>query len=88
MVAAFGGAAHDIQNSKGADDHVETMNRGHRQVDAEEHGPASLALVKDLCENNQLWIEEAKNIAIEAINARIEFWNDITDLINVSYENA
>jgi hypothetical protein len=60
----------------------------HIEVDAEEHGPASLALVKDLCENNQLWIEEAKNVAIEAINARIEFWNDITDLINVSYENA
>ncbi|MAV88766.1 MAG: heme oxygenase [Rhodospirillaceae bacterium] len=60
----------------------------HIEVDAEEHGPASLALVEDLCENDPLWISEAKNVAIEAINARIEFWDDITDLINVSYENV
>jgi hypothetical protein len=60
----------------------------HIEVDAAEHGPASLALVEDLCENNPVWISEAKSVAIKAIKARIEFWNDITDLVNVSYENA
>jgi hypothetical protein len=43
----------------------------HIEVESEEHGPASLALVEDLCENNPLWISEAKSVAIEAINARI-----------------
>ena len=60
----------------------------HIKVDSEEHGPASLALIEDLCENNPLWISEAKNVAIEAINARIEFWNDITDAITMSYKKC
>ena len=60
----------------------------HIEVDAAEHGPASLALVEDLCENNPVWISEAKSVAIKAIEARIEFWDDITDLVNVRYENA
>ena len=63
------------------------LNR-HIEVDSEEHGPASLALVEDLCENNPFWISEAKNVAIEAINARIEFWNDITDVITMSYKKC
>ena len=53
----------------------------HIEIDGEEHGPASTALVKDLCENNTSLIEEAENAAIEAIEARIKLWDDVASVI-------
>ena len=54
----------------------------HIEVDGEEHGPASEALVEDLCAGNQVLIREAENAAITAINYRIKLWDDVTNEIN------
>ena len=49
----------------------------HIEIDGDEHGPASEALVENLCEDNPLFIKEAENAAIEAIQSRIKFWDDV-----------
>lgn len=53
----------------------------HIQVDGEEHGPASVRLVEDLCDHDPVHIHEAEQAAIEALKARIKLWDDITDII-------
>ena len=54
----------------------------HIEIDGDEHGPASEALVENLCEGNALCIKEAENAAIEAIQSRIKFWDDVAYEIN------
>lgn len=53
----------------------------HIQVDGEEHGPASIQLVEDLCDHDPVHIHEAEQAAIEALKARIKLWDDIADII-------
>jgi len=53
----------------------------HIQLDGEEHGPASLAMVEDLCDHDPVKIHEAEQAALKAIRARITFWNDVADVI-------
>lgn len=49
----------------------------HIHLDGEEHGPASIQLVEALCENDPVHIHEAEQAALEAIQARIDFWDDV-----------
>ena len=49
----------------------------HIEVDGDEHGPASLSLVEELCDNHPLKIIEAEAIAVKAIEARILFWDEV-----------
>jgi hypothetical protein len=53
----------------------------HIQIDGEEHGPASLALVEDLCDHDPVHIHEAEQAAIEALKARIQLWDDVAYVI-------
>lgn len=53
----------------------------HIQVDGEEHGPASIALVEDLCDHDPVHIHEAEQAAVEALKARIKLWDNIADII-------
>lgn len=53
----------------------------HIEIDGEEHGPASLALVEDLCDHDPVHIHEAEQAAISALKSRIKLWDDIQDLI-------
>jgi hypothetical protein len=53
----------------------------HIQVDAEEHGPASISLVENLCDHDPVHIHEAEQAAIEALRARIELWDAVADII-------
>lgn len=53
----------------------------HINVDGEEHGPASLALVEDLCDHDPVHIHEAEQAAIIALKARIKLWDDVEMLI-------
>ena len=53
----------------------------HIHLDGEEHGPASLAMVEDLCDHDPVKIHEAEQAALTAIRARITFWNDVSDII-------
>jgi hypothetical protein len=53
----------------------------HIELDGDEHGPASLALVEDLCDHDPVHIHEAEQAACIALKARIKFWDDVADLI-------
>lgn len=52
------------------------LNR-HIDLDADHHGPLSIALVEALCENDQVRISEAEEAASMAVNARVAFWDDV-----------
>lgn len=49
----------------------------HIEVDGDDHGPASISLVEELCDNHPLKIIEAEAIAVKAIEARILFWDEV-----------
>jgi hypothetical protein len=49
----------------------------HIEVDSGEHGPAALAMIEELCENDPIKIIEAEQAGIAAIKARILFWDSI-----------
>lgn len=53
----------------------------HIQVDGEEHGPASIALVEDLCDHDPVHIHEAEQAALEALEARIKLWDEVQRII-------
>jgi hypothetical protein len=53
----------------------------HVHIDGEEHGPASLAMVEDLCDHDPVHIYEAEQAAIRALKARIELWDDVAEVI-------
>lgn len=49
----------------------------HIQIDGEDHGPAALELVEELCEDDPIKIHEAEKSAIKAIESRITFFDEI-----------
>jgi hypothetical protein len=49
----------------------------HIEIDGNDHGPAAVAIVEELCEDDPVKIIEAEQAGITAIEARIKFWNDI-----------
>jgi hypothetical protein len=49
----------------------------HIEVDGEQHGDASLALVEAFCANDPQKMREAEDTAIEAIQARIKLWDGV-----------
>jgi hypothetical protein len=53
----------------------------HIHLDGEEHGPASLAMIEDLCDHDPVHVHEAEQAAIKALRARIKLWDDVTDVI-------
>jgi hypothetical protein len=53
----------------------------HIEIDGDEHGPASLSLVEDICENNPNFINEAEKTGIHAIKSRIRLWDNLAHLI-------
>lgn len=53
----------------------------HIEVDGEEHGPASLRLVEELCDNDPIKIIEAERAATKAIENRIKLWDNLENII-------
>ncbi len=49
----------------------------HIQLDGDHHGPMSLRMLELLCEGNKLKISEAEEAALQAIRARIKFWDGV-----------
>ena len=53
----------------------------HIEVDGEEHGPMALQMVSDLCGADPAKWNEAEEAAVEALGARLAFWDGIADSI-------
>lgn len=53
----------------------------HIEVDEKDHGPATNKLIIELCEHDPIKIFEAETAAVEAIKARILFWDEIENLL-------
>jgi hypothetical protein len=51
----------------------------HIELDGDHHGPLAQKLVENVCENNPIAFVEAEKAAIDALNARIEFWDGVED---------
>lgn len=49
----------------------------HIELDTDHHGPMSLRMLELLCENDQQKIAEAEEAAVQAIEARIRFWDGV-----------
>ena len=49
----------------------------HIEVDGDDHGPAAIAMIEELCDNDPIKIIEAEQAGIAAITARIKFWDNI-----------
>lgn len=56
----------------------------HIQLDGDHHGPMSLRMLELLCGEDPGKIAEAEAAALEAINARIEFWDGVLEAIKNS----
>jgi hypothetical protein len=49
----------------------------HIELDGDFHGPMSLRMLELLCQGDEEKIAEAEKAAIDAINARIKFWDGV-----------
>ena len=49
----------------------------HIEVDGEDHGPLSLKLMDEVCENDPIKWEEATRVAEEALSMRIRLWDGV-----------
>jgi hypothetical protein len=58
--------------------------RRHIHLDADIHGPLSLALLDELCAGDPDKIDEAETAAEEALCARIRFWDGVLEAIETS----
>jgi hypothetical protein len=56
------------------------LNR-HIHLDEDFHGPLSLQLVHELCAGDGARFEEAEQAAIQALEARLAFWDGVLDAI-------
>lgn len=53
----------------------------HIDLDGNDHGPSSIALVEDLCDHDPVHIHEAEQAALVALQARIKLWDSVEELI-------
>ncbi len=60
----------------------------HIELDGDHHGPMSLRMLELLCEGNKTKIEEAEQAALEAVKARIRFWDGVLLAIEKNKEKS
>ena len=60
----------------------------HIQLDGDHHGPMSLRMLELLCEGDASKIAEAEEAALNAIKARIKFWDGVLSAIEMSKKKS
>lgn len=58
----------------------------HIHLDEDSHGPLSLLMLEELCGNDPQHIKEAQTAAIEAVEARISFWDGVQLAIQAGHK--
>ena len=53
----------------------------HIELDTDHHGPMSLLMLVLLCDNDSEKIKEAEQAAIDAVKARIKFWDGVLEVL-------
>jgi hypothetical protein len=56
----------------------------HIGIDEEEHGPASVRMMKSMCGNNDMRWRLVKRAARESLMARIKLWDGIAEAIEAA----
>lgn len=54
----------------------------HIELDGDEHGPMSMKMMDELCEDEKMWAE-AIEVAKDSIRARIKLWDGISEALMV-----
>ena len=49
----------------------------HIQLDEQDHGPLAIRLLQDLCEGSSIKLEQAAEVAEQALAVRLQFWDGI-----------
>jgi hypothetical protein len=53
----------------------------HIHLDEDQHGPLSLLMLNELCEDNRQYVTDAELAARASIQARIQFWDGVSEAI-------
>ncbi len=57
----------------------------HVELDGEEHGPLSIQIMEDMCEDSLEKYNSAMKVAEQSLSVRLNFWNDIHQAIMAQY---
>lgn len=60
----------------------------HIELDADEHGPMAMTMIKELCGEDQKKWSEVQNVSILALEKRIALWDAIEEQIVLKHEMA